>query len=138
MVWAMLTSVLHLLGFGPTTRPKARWTPLLTVIMSLGVLALFADGLTTLVALSSTGHPLAMETNPLVAAAIGIGGLPAVLILKLLQIVVIIGVVDYARRRGLPRTALAIAIAAIIFGLFATCANLFVLTLPTYSLSDLY
>jgi hypothetical protein len=126
----MSTKMLHLLGFGPTTRPRARWTPILVTTVILGAVALLADGFTTILALSDSTHPGAIEANPLIGWALGLGDAPAVLALKLFQVGVLVGLVDYARRRGLPRTALAVAVMAVCFGIFATLVNLFVFFSP--------
>lgn len=129
-----MLSTIRRLGLAPSGSPKARWTPLLITVTAFAALALAADGLVTIWALSDPAHLATRELNPLAAGMLAWGGSPSLMILKMLQILVQIGLIDGMRRLGLPRTALFIAIIGLAFGLGAVLSNLAVLGLPGYPL----
>ena len=119
-----------LFGFGPTTRPRARWTPILLFATGLLAMLVLADAASTILCLTDTNHPYMVEAVGPSAAIIEIGGWPLFVLMKLGQVAVVVAIIEYSRRRGLPRTALAVALVGVALYALVVANNVSLLLAP--------
>ena len=119
----MTATALRLLGFGPTNRPPRSWSTTLGLLAACAVLAQLGDALTTTLLLSDPARPYAMEANPVMASVIESIGFAGFIVIKLTAAAVLVGLVHYALRRGLPKTAYSLTIIWLLAGLLLTALN---------------
>lgn len=120
----------HFAGFGPTDRPPRAWSTPLVVLVALALLAQVGDVVTSIALLGDPARPYAIEANPLMAAVINQAGLAGLALIKLAGALLVVGLVHYSLRRGLPKTAYGLAAASLLVGALLTALNGMQLAIP--------
>lgn len=93
------------------------------LLVELAVLAQLGDAITTIALLGDPARPYAMEANPLMAHLIAIAGFGGFVAIKLAAAGLLVGLVHYALRCGLPETAYSLTIVWLLFGVALTLLN---------------